>query len=116
MADAILLAERRSGRGSRPAGRVRPEGLVPAVVYGLGDESVPVSVPARELTHILAGESGDNALITLQLDGTDQLALARQIQRHPLKGTLIHVDFVRVRADVAIQAEIPVRLVGEAEG
>jgi large subunit ribosomal protein L25 len=116
MADVNLLAERRDARGSRPAGRVRREGLVPAVVYGLGDESVSVSVPARELSHILAGESGTNTLLTLKLDGTNQLALIRQIQRHPVKGTLTHVDFVRVRADVAIQAEVPVRLVGEAEG
>jgi len=116
MADVNLLAERRDAHGSRPAGRVRREGLVPAVVYGLGDESVSVSVPARELSHILAGASGTNTLLTLKLDGTNQLALIRQIQRHPVKGTLTHVDFVRVRADVAIQAEVPVRLVGEAEG
>jgi large subunit ribosomal protein L25 len=116
MAAVNLLAERRDARGSRPAGRVRREDLVPAVVYGLGDESVSVGVPARELSHILAGESGTNTLLTLKLDGTNQLALIRQIQRHPVKGTLTHVDFVRVRADVAIQAEVPVRLVGEAEG
>ena len=55
-------------------------------------------------------------MFTLKLDGGDQLALARQIQRHPVKGTLLHVDFVRVRADQTIQADVPVHLTGEAEG
>ena len=116
MADATLIAERRPAAGKGPAGRIRREGLVPAVVYGLGADNVSVSVSSRELVHILSGGSGMNTLITLQIDGTDELAIARQIQRHPVKGTVMHVDFVRVRDDQTIQAEIPVHLVGEAEG
>jgi large subunit ribosomal protein L25 len=116
MADATLIAERRPAAGKGPAGRIRREGLVPAIVYGLGADNVSVSVSSRELVHILSGGSGMNTLITLQIDGTDELAIARQIQRHPVKGTVMHVDFVRVRADQTIQAEIPVHLVGEAEG
>src|SRR4051794_10434451 len=116
MADATLSAELRTSAGKGPAGRVRRDGLVPAIVYGLGGESVSVAVPARELGHILSGASGANTLISLRIDGTEELALARQIQRHPVKGNLLHVDFVRVRADQTVQAEVPVRLVGEAEG
>ena len=116
MPDALLTAEPRTETGSRPAGRIRREGRVPAVVYGLGTDTLSVTVPARELQHILSGASGMNTVITLKVEGTDQLALARQIQRHPVKGTLMHVDFVRVRADQAIAAEVPVHLVGEAEG
>ena len=116
MPDVRLVAETRTALGKGGAGRVRRQGLVPAVVYGLGEASMPVSVSSRELGHILSGESGANTLITLKVDGSEQLALARQIQRHPVKGTLVHVDFVRVRADQAIQAEIPVHLFGDAEG
>src|SRR5258706_12109375 len=116
MADATLIAERRPERGTRPAGRIRREGLVPAVVYGLGADNVSVAVSQRELVHILSGGSGMNTLITLNIDGTEQLAIARELQRHPVRGNVIHVDFVRVRADQTIQAEIPVHLVGEAEG
>jgi large subunit ribosomal protein L25 len=116
MADVILTAERRDAGGKGPAGRVRKLGLVPAVVYGLGEENVSVSVSARELQHILSGVAGANTLIALKVGGSSQLTLARQIQRHPLKGTLTHVDFVRVRADQTIQAEVPVHLTGEAEG
>ena len=55
-------------------------------------------------------------MITLKLDGSDQLALARQIQRDAVKGTLVHVDFIRVRADQTIQAEVRIDLQGDAEG
>jgi large subunit ribosomal protein L25 len=115
-AENTLVAEPRTIVGSRPAGRLRREGKVPAVMYGLETETANVTVPSRELNHILAGESGANTLITLKLDGEEHLALARQIQRHPTRGDLLHVDFIRVRRDVAVAAEIPVHLVGEPEG
>jgi large subunit ribosomal protein L25 len=116
MADNTLLAEKRTTFGSRPAGRLRRAGKVPAVVYGLSSDTVPVAVPARELVHILQGESGFNTLITLQLDGEDMLTLARQVQRDPLRGDFVHVDFIRIRRDVAVAAEVPIHLVGEASG
>ena len=116
MPDITLATEPRSERGSRPAGRLRRQGRVPAVVYGLGSETVSVTVPARELQHILAGESGANTLITLDVDGDSVLTLARQIHRHPTRGELVHVDFRRIRRDVAVSAEIPVHRLGEATG
>jgi large subunit ribosomal protein L25 len=115
-ADNTLIAEERSVVGSRPAGRLRRAGKVPAVMYGLETDTIKVAVPARELNHILAGESGANTLITLRMDGDEHLTLARQIQRHPTRGDLIHVDFIRVRRDVAVAAEVPVNLQGEPEG
>ncbi len=116
MADVTLQAERREAAGKGAAGRVRREGRVPAVVYGLDTDNVSVSVVARDLSHILSSGAGMNTLITLQIDGASQLALARQIQRDPIKGTVLHVDFVRVRADQTITADIPVHLNGEPEG
>lgn len=117
MADVILQAEPRTKLGSRNAGRIRREGLLPAVVYGLETESVSVTVSARELDHALHTASGANTLITLKLEGQeDALALARQIQRHPTRNELVHVDFVRVRRDVAVAAEIPLIIEGEPPG
>jgi len=116
MPDITLATEPRRELGSRPAGRLRREGKVPAVVYGLGTDTVSISVPSRELQHILAGESGANTLITLDVDGESVLTLARQIHRHPTRGELVHVDFIRIRRDVAVSAEIPVHLLGEATG
>ena len=116
MPDITLASEPRTQLGSRPSGRLRREGKVPAVVYGLGTDSVSITVPARELQHILQGEAGANSLITLDVDGESILTLARQIHRHPTKGMLVHVDFVRIDRDVAVSAEIPIHLLGEAEG
>jgi large subunit ribosomal protein L25 len=116
MPDITLATEPRTTLGSRPSGRLRREGKVPAVVYGLGSDTVSVTVPARELQHILAGESGANSLINLDVDGESVLTLARQIHRHPTRGELVHVDFIRIRRDVAVSAEIPLHLTGEATG
>jgi len=116
MPDIILAATKRSEHGSRPSGRLRRSGLVPAVVYGLGADPVPVTVPARELGHVLAGESGANTLISLDVEGESILTLTRQIQRHPTRGEFLHVDFVRIRRDTAVTAEIPVHLIGEPIG
>ena len=116
MPDTLLPAELRTASGSRPAGRLRREGLTPGVVYGLGEESVSVTVNAHQLGNILSSRTGANTLITLQLDGKNELALARQVQRDAVKGTLIHVDFVRVRADQTIQAEVRLNLLGSPEG
>jgi large subunit ribosomal protein L25 len=116
MPDITLTAAPRTEFGSRPSGRLRRTGLVPATVYGLGNDAVSVSVPARELAHILAGESGANTLINLEYDGDSMLTLARQIQRHPTRGDLVHVDLIRIRRDVAVSADVPLHLIGEPAG
>ena len=116
MPDTLLPAEVRPERGTRPAGRLRREGRLPGVVYGLGHDAVAVTVSAKELGGILSSRTGANTLITLQIDGSKELALARQIQRDAVKGTLLHVDFVRVLADQTIQAEVRLSLLGQPEG
>jgi len=112
--DVVLIAEPRSTRGSGPAGRDRRAGRLPAVVYGLGTEATAVSVPSHDLSLILS--KGANTLITLRVEGADQLTLVRQVQRHPVRGDLVHVDFVRVDADQAISADVALVLTGDAEG
>jgi large subunit ribosomal protein L25 len=116
MTDVIITASPRDLLGSRNAGRLRREGKLPAVVYGLNADTVSVTVSAHELDRALHSESGANTLITLKLDGDDMLALARQIQRHPTRNELVHVDFVRVRRDVAVSAEVPLNAEGEPPG
>jgi large subunit ribosomal protein L25 len=114
MQEVRLVAEPRTEAGKAPARRLRREGMVPAVVYGLGTDTRTVAVPARPMQHILAG--GANTLIDLVVDGEPVLTLAREVQRHALRGTLLHVDFVRVNRDVEIHAEIPVSLEGDSPG
>jgi large subunit ribosomal protein L25 len=117
MADTnTLSAEPRTDLGSRPSGRIRRTGMVPSVVYGLNEDAEAITVSARELSRILGGASGSNTVITLELDGKNVLTLARQIQRHPTRGDLVHVDFIRVSANVAVAAEVPLHLTGESVG
>ena len=116
MEEVTLVAEGRPGAGKSEARRIRREGKVPAVVYGLGTESTPVAVPDRELQHILHGPGGVNTLINLDLAGKKELVLARQIQRHPVRHNLVHLDLIRVSRDVAIAAEVPIHLIGEPSG
>jgi large subunit ribosomal protein L25 len=113
MEEVTLVAESRRGLGKGPARRARRDGRVPGIVYGLGADPTPVAVPERDLAHILSGPGGVNTLINLELDGDRQLVLARQVQRHPVRHELLHVDLVRVSRDVAITAEVPLRMVGD---
>jgi len=98
--------------GTRESRRVRREGAVPGVVYGHGLEALPVAVDRRELYAVLHTEAGLNALINLQVNGDEYLTVAREVQRHPVRGDIIHLDFIRISLDEAIEAEVPVELVG----
>lgn len=115
MSDQLLLsAETGRQGGSRASRRLRREGRVPAVVYGLDAEPVAVSVAWSDLRAALTTDAGTNVIITLDIDGQQQLSMVRELQRHPVRRDVIHVDFVRVTADQQIEADVPVTLVGEA--
>lgn len=115
MADVRLAVATRTELGSGNAGRLRKEGKIPAVVYGRGSTPVSVTVDGRELRTALSGDAGLNALLNLDIDGTSHTALATQLQRHPTRGTVTHVDFQIVDRNQAISVDVPVELVGEAE-
>ncbi|MCY4036883.1 MAG: 50S ribosomal protein L25 [bacterium] len=116
MAELILKTDTQRERGTRPSRRLRRQGRVPGVVYGLGGESIAVAVDARELRSALNTEAGLNALLTLDVAGDRQLSLVKELQHHPVRNDVIHVDFIRVDADVAVEVEVRVALVGEAAG
>ncbi|MGH9087225.1 MAG: 50S ribosomal protein L25 [Acidimicrobiales bacterium] len=114
MPDITLTAEIGRPLGTRAARRLRAEGKIPGVVYGHGSDPMPVVVEGRELRTALSGDAGTNAL--LQLEAGDQrfLTLARELQRHPVRGTVTHVDFLIVGRDEVIGADVGIALVGEA--
>jgi large subunit ribosomal protein L25 len=114
MPEITLAAEVGRPLGSRSTRRLRTEGKIPGIVYGHGSEPVPVAVVGRELRIALSGESGSNTLLSLVAGDTTFLTLARAMQRHPVKGTVTHVDFQIVRRDEVIAAEVPINLTGEA--
>ena len=116
MEEVTLVADVGRPVGKSAARKIRRAGKVPAIVYGQGADPEPVAVPSRELQHILAGAGGANTLINLDLSGRGELVLARQVVRHPVRHTVVHVDFIRVRRDQAVSAEVPIHLIGEPQG
>jgi large subunit ribosomal protein L25 len=114
MPEIVLEAQVGRVSGTRAARRLRRDGFIPGTVYGHGTEPVSVAVGARDLRNALSGDAGSNTLLSLQAGSETYLTLAREMQRHPVKGSVTHVDFVIVRRDEVISAEVPLNLVGEA--
>jgi large subunit ribosomal protein L25 len=109
-----LSARRRERPGKSEAGRLRREGRVPAALYGVGVTPAAVSVDGRELLRAVRGPAGTNALVALEVDGSAPvLTVLRDLQRHPVKGAILHLDFVAVDTGVTIEVDVPVHLVDE---
>jgi large subunit ribosomal protein L25 len=111
-----LVAETREGTGKGAARKLRAAGRVPAILYGHGMDPVALSVDSRELFHLLHTGAGANVLVDLVVDGTEHLALPRDVQRDHIRGRFVHVDFLAVRRDEKIHVTIPLRIVGESPG
>ena len=116
MSEYKLAAENRADAGKGAARRLRASGRVPAVLYGHGTKPKSLSIDARDLSHALRTDAGANVLLELQVGRTKHLALAKEIQRHPVRGTYTHVDFILVRRGEKVHVAVPVHLVGEAPG
>ena len=111
-----LVAETREGTGKGAARKLRAAGRVPAILYGHGMDPLALSVDSRELFHLLHTGAGANVLVDLVVDGTEHLALPRDVQRDHIRGRFVHVDFLAVRRDEKIHVTIPLRIVGESPG
>lgn len=115
MSEVTLTAKPGREPGSRASGRLRVVGQIPAVVYGHGISPLPVSVDWRELRSALTTDAGTNALINLNVGGERHLTVVRDMQRHPIKRDVMHVDFQVVSRDEIISMDVPVVLTGESE-
>jgi large subunit ribosomal protein L25 len=114
MPDIALVAEARAERGSSSSRRTRTEGRIPAVIYGHGIDPLPITVEARELRGALNAQARGSVLFNVQVGGASHLVVAREVQRHPVRNTVAHVDFQIVRRDEIISATVAINLVGEA--
>ena len=115
MADLVLSTEEKTTVGSRSSRRLRKDGKVPGVLYGLGKDPEIFSVDYGELRGALTTDAGLNALIQLTINGTNQLSILKTLQRHPVKDEVIHVDFVRVNPKHELAVEVPIVLEGIAK-
>jgi large subunit ribosomal protein L25 len=113
MSDTTVVAESRDSSGSRATRRLRTDGRIPGVVYGNGVGPIPVSVEARQLRHSLSTPAGLNAVLSVEIDGKEYTAMAREIQRHPVRGTVTHVDFQVVDPNRLISADVTMVLTGD---
>ena len=112
MSEVRIAAEPRTEFGKGPSRRIRAANKVPAVLYGHGEQPRHFTLPGHEL--MLALKHDANALLTLQTEDGDQLALPKVIVRDPIRNTLEHVDLVAVRKGEKVTVEVPIVLVGEA--
>lgn len=111
MTDNKLVATTRTKFGKGAARTIRREHKIPAVMYGHGTEPVHITLPGHETMMALKVA---NVLLTIEIDGKDQLALAKDIQRHPIRPTIEHIDLVVVRKGEKVHVGVPIHVVGEA--
>lgn len=118
MAQAKLKVEKREGTGKGVTRKMRSSGRIPAVLYGHGEETRTLSVDAHELELLMQRVHIENTIIQLKIGGErrEVKALAREVQRHPHRPVILHVDFMQIHAGEKVTVEVPIRLVGQAPG
>ena len=115
-----MKVDTREQTGKGPARRLRAEGLIPGVVYGLGRETVSLSIPQRAFERLYVGSEGANVIIDLEVPGEEReetvAAIIKEVQRDPVTRALLSVDLQWVSLREAIQVEVPIEVTGDAPG
>ncbi len=115
--EAVAATPRTGTFNKNHARRVRVSGLIPAVVYGAGQPSVPVTVDPKVITKILYSESGHNTIFDLNIEGSAPTkVMIVDWQNEPIKGKLLHIDLKRIAMNVLMRVSVPVQLTGTAAG
>lgn len=119
MSETALVVEAREGVGKGAARKLRAAGKIPAILYGRGRDSLALSVDPRALDRILRA-SGANTLLDLTIEGHPEIkgtvALVKDLQRDPLRGSILHADLYAVDLTRTVTVDVPVHLVGKARG
>lgn len=114
MAETIVLQAAKRTVTGKEVRHLRREGVIPGVLYGPGFDPMSLQVPWTELRPVLL-QAGGSRVIELAVDGKTYNALVRDVQRSPVRGDVLHIDFYRVQMDVSIRTEVPVVITGNAE-
>jgi len=115
MSEIVLSAETTRETGTRSSRRLRRAGRIPAAVYGLSQDPVSIDVDWPDLRRVLTTDAGVNAVIHLEFDGAKQMSIVKDIQRHPVRRDVIHVDFLRIDPKQDVTVDVPIVMVGEAK-
>src|SRR5437867_13110241 len=113
MAEITLAADTGRVTGSATSRRLRASGKVPAVVYGGGIEATAITVDWRELRQALTTDKGLNAVIDLQAGSQTHTTIVKDLQRHPVRRDVLHIDFLLAEAHKPLQADVPIVLAGQ---
>jgi len=112
--DFVLDASARTDVGKGASRRLRRlEGKIPGIVYGAGKDPVSITIRHDDIFHATENEAFFSSIIELNLDGTTESVVIKDLQRHPAKPRIMHADFLRVRADVALTVNVPLHLINE---
>ena len=112
-----VTVQPRQSRGTAQAGRLRRQGLLPAVVYGSGKPARTIQLNRHDFEQTLRGHAGENLLMDLEIEGEKTLkVLLKEIQHHPVSGQMTHADFNEISMTEKLRVELPIRLIGEPVG
>jgi large subunit ribosomal protein L25 len=116
--NATLSAEKRTESGKGVARKLRAAGRIPAIVYGQGEEGLSLTLDAHEADLLFHRISVDNTIVNLEVEGEDEpiSTLVRDVQTHPFKSVILHIDFYRIQKGVEVEVEIPVHAEGTPVG
>jgi large subunit ribosomal protein L25 len=115
--DAKIIVKSRDENGSANARRLRRDGRVPGVIYSDGGSARSVSLPKHEFEQLLRHHASEHVMIKIQIDsGAEESVLLKEVQHNAINGSVVHVDMQKVDMNKKLRVEVPVELVGEAEG
>jgi large subunit ribosomal protein L25 len=116
MSELTIEVQKREKTGKGPNRRARSGGLIPAVVYGGGKDSVAIEIDRKSMLDLMKKAGSENPIYLLKLSGSERHAMIREMQVHPISRQVLHIDFQRVMMDQKIRVQVPVELVGVAYG
>ena len=120
MVQSSLRVKPRKRIGKSGAREVRKEGNIPAILYGQGEDPVPLVVSPDELRRALSNSAGINPILELEIDGSEQpekkFSMVQEIQKDPLKNRVIHLDFLAIDMQKNVRVKVPVNTQGRSEG
>lgn len=118
MAEVTLAVEKRETMGKGPAKKLRSAGKIPAVIYGQGEKTVPLTVDGKAFHAVLHSHHGENVIFEIHIPGrkTGLKAILREVQHEPVSGKILHVDFQHISMTKKITVQVPVSLLGTPDG
>jgi large subunit ribosomal protein L25 len=115
--DTKITVKSRDEKGSASSRRLRRDGRVPGVIYSDGTAARTVSLPKHEFEQMLRHHASEHVMIKIQIDdGAEEAVLLKEVQHNPISGGVVHVDMQKVALDKKLRVEVPVELIGDAEG